>query len=71
MNREEKEVFLLIEKLRKDMELSEDEEDKLIQEIEFLSPDPEILDYIFDKKYEGLTTEGIVKKVFSYKPISL
>ena len=34
-------------------------------------PDPGAIDYLYAKKYEGLTPEQIVDKALSYKPFYL
>ncbi|HBN22457.1 MAG TPA: hypothetical protein DD412_04395 [Holosporales bacterium] len=49
--------------------LTEEQEDKIIDEIKALSPDPKISDYIFWEG--GLTIDEIIEKAFSYKPIIL
>lgn len=51
--------------------LTEELSVEIIMEIEQLSPDPEIMNYIFGKKYEHLTVDEIIEKAFSYKPIIL
>ena len=62
---------LLYKLLYNDENLSEDDEDRIVEKIEILSPDPAIVSYIFGKEYEHLTIDEIIEKAFSYKPICL
>jgi len=54
-----------------ELNLTEKEEDRIISQIEALSPDPSITNYIFGKEYENLTIDEIIEKAFSYQPICL
>jgi len=62
-------IKALINDLLNNENLSEAEGDNLLDEIENLSPDPEISDYIFWE--DGLTIDEIIEKAFAYKPIIL
>ena len=51
-------------------EMTEEEVDRLTEDIEKLSPDPEVLNYIFyPTGNKELRCEEIVERAFSYKPI--
>ena len=50
--------------------MSEEEVDELMNNILKISPDPDILDYIFyPPGGKDMSCEEIVEKAFSYKPI--
>lgn len=58
----------LIEQIINSSHLSEDELNPYIDELLKLSPDPNILDYIF---WEEMTIDEIMLKVENYTPIIL
>ena len=60
-------IIDLIQKLRIE-NLSEEEEDAILEKLEQGVLDPEISDYIYWSK---LSAEQIADKVLSYKPINL
>ena len=60
-------IIDLIQKLRTE-NLSEEEEDAILEKLEQGVLDPEISDYIYWSK---LSAEQIADKVLSYKPINL
>ena len=62
---------LLTKLLFEDESLTEKEEDEIVQRIEYLSPDPEVTNYIFEKKYEDLSIDEIIENIFDYQPIVL
>ena len=74
---DKEELKSLIEKLFHESTLkSEDDQERIVEAIEKISPDPEILDYIFwsnDKFWEDgkVKAHEIVEKAFAYKPIIL
>ena len=47
---------------------TEEEVDNLVSLFLKNIADPNALDYIYSKEYEGLTSEQIVDKALSYKP---
>jgi hypothetical protein len=50
---------------------TEEELDNMVDTFMENVPDPNAVDYIFQKQYEGLTAEEIVDKALSYKPFIL
>lgn len=50
---------------------TESEIDKMVETFENSVPDPNALDYIFQKEYEHLSAEEIVDKALSYKSFNL
>jgi hypothetical protein len=68
MNREE--LIQLVKRISA-AEGTEKEIDALIRLFENNVPDPNAIDYIFQKEYEGLTVEEIVDKALSNKPFRL
>jgi hypothetical protein len=54
---------------------NDEREAEILEVLDEISPDPEYLDYVFQSTefYQGddLDIDGIIKKVFSYRPISL
>ena len=68
MNRSE-----LIEIVKKIKQIpgSEDELNNLVDIFESNVPDPDAVDYLFQKQYTSLTPEDIVDKALSYKPFYL
>lgn len=75
MNENVKEKFRVL--LLELVSIPDDEREMEILEIlDKISPDPEYLDYVFQSdefydEYEGLNIDGVVEKVFNYKPIEL
>lgn len=58
----------LINKILGSPHLSEEELNPYIDELLELSPDPNIMDYMF---WDDLTLDEIINKAMSYKPIYL
>ena len=58
----------LINKILSSPQLSEEELNPYIDELLELSPDPNIMDYMF---WDDLTLDEIINKAMSYKPIYL
>jgi len=54
-----------------DDSLTEEEHNSLLFDVKNISPDPKIIDYIFQKKYDHLTIDEAIEKAFSYQPICL
>lgn len=65
LNREE--IISLIQKIRTE-DLSEEQEDAILEELEKGVLDPDISDYIY---WSELSAEEIADKVLNYKPIIL
>ncbi|CEN36330.1 bacteriocin immunity protein [Capnocytophaga cynodegmi] len=65
LNKEE--IISLIQKIRTE-NLSETEEDAILEELEKGVLDPDISDYIY---WSELSAEEIADKVLNYKPINL
>lgn len=75
-NSEEKEKIKSLLAQLISAKLSEEEEERVFQEISILSPDPEWSDYVFHSdEFEGsngdFDYDAFVGKIFSYKPIQL
>jgi len=68
MKREE--LIVLVEKIQS-LGGTAKEIDEMIHNFLRNVPDPEALDYIFQKEYENLSTEEIVDKALSYTIINL
>lgn len=68
MTREE--LIILVQKIQS-AEESEQEIDSMIESFESNVPDPNAVDYLFNKAYELLTSEEIVDKALAYKRFTL
>ena len=51
--------------------VSEAEQDACLERLRALSPDPNVLDLLFGKDHEDLTSEQVADKILAYQPIRL
>jgi len=65
------ELIKLVEKIMQGEYASEEEEDRDVVYLRENTVDPYAMDYIFQKRYEGLTAEQIADKILEYRPIAL
>lgn len=67
---EQSKIVQLVEDIR-NASGTEEELDEMLDTFLESVPDPNAADYIYDVQYDHLTSEEIVEKALSYRPIQL
>ncbi|ALL64727.1 hypothetical protein K788_00011750 [Paraburkholderia caribensis MBA4] len=68
---ERNDLIALVNRIKESTYSSEEDADLDIDMLTKNTIDPYAMDYIFQKEYEDLSSEEIVDKILSYKPIQL
>ena len=71
MNTVRDELLRLIVRLQSASHASEAEQDADIERLRLLSPDPMVMDLLFDQAHEQMTPAQMVDRILAYRPIRL
>ena len=71
MNTVRDELLQLIVRLQSASHASEAEQDADIERLRLLSPEPMVMDLLFDQAHEQMTPAQMVDRILAYRPIRL